>query len=190
MTLKTRISVVLPLLLAVILGWGCSGPSVFLDRTYDFGYVEKVAVIPLENLSQSQTAGRQATLILNTELLASETFSIVEPGETAKVLGEIPVPTGQYNLEQLKEIGKRLGAQALIFGTVSEISSARSGSASIPTVTMDLRMVETETGTTVWAASATKGRPGLWATLFGLAGKSSSETMRDCIRDLLRTLIR
>lgn len=190
MTLKTRISVVLTLLFALILGWGCSGPSVFLDRAFDFGYIEKVAVIPLENLSQSQTAGRQATLILNTELLASETFSIVEPGETAKVLGEVAPRSNQYDLDQVKEIGKRLGAQGLIFGTVSEISSARSGNASVPTVTVDLRMVETETGATVWAASATKGRPGLWASLFGLAGKSSSETMRDCIQDILKTLIK
>jgi len=183
-------SVIVPLLLALMLTWGCSGPSVFLDRTYDFGYIEKVAVIPLENLSPSQTAGRQATLLLNTELLASETFSLVEPGETAKVLGELAARSAQYDLEQVKEIGKRLGAQALIFGTVSEISSARGGNASVPTVTMDLRMVETETGVTVWAASATKGRLGLWATLFGFAGKSNSETMRECIRDLLRTLIK
>jgi hypothetical protein len=50
--------------------------------------------------------------------------------------------------------------------------------------------VETETGVTVWAASATRGRPGLWAALFGLAGKSSGETMRDCIQDILKTLIK
>ena len=190
MTLKIRLAAVLPLLFVLILAWGCSGPSVFLDRTYDFGFVEKVAVIPLENLSQSQTAGRQATLILTTELLASETFGIVEPGETAKILGEIAARSAQYDLEQVKEIGKRLGAQALIFGTVSEISSARSGGASVPTVTVELRMVETETGVTVWAASATRGRLGLWATLFGLAGRSSSEIMRDCVQDLLKTLIK
>ncbi len=190
MTSKYKFSHILPLWAAAILSWGCSSPSVFLDRTYDFSYVEKVAVIPLENLSQSQSAGRQATLILNTELLASETFSLVEPGETAKVLGEIAARLPQYDLEQIKEIGRRLEAQALIIGTVSETGTLRSGGGTVPTVTVDLRMVETETGATVWAASATEGRPGLWATLFGLAGKSNSETLRDCIQNILKTLIK
>jgi curli biogenesis system outer membrane secretion channel CsgG len=190
MKLKCLTMLLMPVLAVGALLTGCSGPAVFLDRSYDFGYIEKVAVIPLENLSQSQVAGRQATLILNTELLASETFSIVEPGETAKVLGEISAPTGQYNVEQIKEIGKRLEAQALIFGTVTETSTVRSGAVTVPTVTMDLRMVETETGATVWAASHTEGRLGIGASLFGVGGKSSSETMHDCIRVILKTLIK
>jgi curli biogenesis system outer membrane secretion channel CsgG len=190
----SRSILAMPLILIALLTpflWGCSGPSVFLDRTYDFGFVERIAVIPFENLSQNQGAGRQATLIAVTELLASEAFAVIEPGETAKVLGEVSTSrTGTLDLEQIKEVGKRLNAQGLVFGTVSETSTLRSGGMTVPTVTVDLRLVETETGSTVWSASNTEGRPGLFASLFGLGGKSSSETMRDCIHEALNTLIK
>jgi curli biogenesis system outer membrane secretion channel CsgG len=169
---------------------GCGGPVVFLDRTYDFYYIETVGVIPFENLSQSQGAGKQATLIFLTELLASETYDLTEPGETAKALSEFNLTrTGTLDITQIKQLGERLGVQALVFGTVSEVNTVRSGGISSSTVTLDLRMVETQTGSTVWAVSHSEGRRGLFASLFGLSGKTTSETMRKCVERILKTLI-
>jgi len=175
--------------LLILMGCG-SAPLVFLNRSYDFNFVERVAVIPFENLSQAQGSGQQATLIFITELLASETYDVVEPGEVSKALGDLNlVRTGTLSTDQIIALGKRLKAQALIFGTVGESTSIRSGSVSTPTISLDLRMVETETGTTVWAASYTYGRPSLLSSLFGTGGKSTSETMRGCVHRILKTLI-
>ena len=55
--------------------------------------------------------------------------------------------------EQIVSLGQALGVQALIMGTVTQSENLRSGSVPIPVVTLDLRMVETETGATVWAAT-------------------------------------
>ncbi len=179
-------------ILVFLLMIGCaSRPLVFLNRAFDFNFIERVAVIPFENISQTQGAGRQATLMFITELLSSETFDVVEPGETAKVLSELNLfSTGTLEIEQIKALGSKLKVQALIFGTVSESTTIRSGSLSIPTITLDLRMVEVETGSTVWSASHSQGRPSLWSSLFGLSGKSKSETMRQCVHKVLKTLIR
>ncbi|MCX6638918.1 MAG: hypothetical protein NTW14_00325 [bacterium] len=170
---------------------GCSGPTVFLDRSYDFNFIGRVAVIPFDNLSNSQGAGKQATLIFITELLATETFAVVEPGETAKALNEINAGKSMsLDLDQMVKLGKRLNVQGLIIGTVSESSSLRSGGVTVPVITMDLRLVETETGSTVWSAGRTVGRPSLVSILFGIGGKSTSETMQACVRSLLKTLIK
>ncbi len=179
----------MPLLSLLIAG--CGGPAVFLDRTYDFDYLERVAIVPFENLAQSQPAGRQATLIFITELLATESFTVIEPGETAKVLTEInPTRTTALSLEQIQEMGKRLNAQGLIFGTVNESSTIRSGGVTVPTVTLDLRLVETETGSTIWAATHTQGHPNLLTSLFGIGAQSTSETMRDCVHHVIKTLVK
>jgi TolB-like protein len=181
--------VVLPLIVLLLLA-GCGGTRAFLDRSFDFGYVEKVAVIPFENLSQSPTSAKQATSIFVTELLVCEAFVVIEPGETAKALSEINAARNpSLDLQQIKDLGKRLGAQALIFGVVNE-SGTRSGAMSVNTVTLDLRMVETETGSTIWSATRTDGRPSLLSSLLGLSPKSSAETMRKCSHKILKTLIK
>jgi TolB-like protein len=192
MVTRTHIGVQLAVLLLVLLFISsCGGSHAFLDHSFNFGYVEKVAVIPFENLSASQMAGKHATTAFLTELLASETFIVIEPGETAKALSEMnALRNPSLDLQQIKDLGKRLGAQALIFGSVSESGSTRSGGISINTVTLDLRMVETETGATVWSATRTDGRPGLMASLFGLSPKSNAETMRECSRNVLKSLIK
>ena len=178
---------------------GCgSAPLVFLNRSFDFNYIESIAVIPFENLSQSQGAGQQATLMFVTEMLSLGSFDIVEMGETSKALTELnqarsggaPAP-GTLDVQQIIQLGKRLKVQGLIFGTVGEIREYfRSGGYSAPTITMDLRMVETETGTTVWAASHTESGSNWLSTLFGVASISTSETMRKCIHNILKTLVK
>jgi curli biogenesis system outer membrane secretion channel CsgG len=189
-----------------VLGWcistlalcGCgSAPLVFLNRSFDFNYIESVAVFPFENLSQSQGAGQQATLMFVTEMLSLGSFDVVEMGETSKALTELnqarsggaPTP-GTLDVQQIIQLGKRLKVQGLIFGTVGESVVLRSGGYSAPTITMDLRMVETETGTTVWAASHTESGSNWLSTLFGVSSKSTSETMRECIHNILKTLIK
>jgi polysaccharide biosynthesis protein PelC len=178
--------------LALVLICGCSGSSTFLDRSFNFSYLERVAVIPFDNLSQqSQTAGKQATLIFMTELLAHEVFTVVEPGETAKVLGEInPGKGSTLDIAQIKEMGKRLNVQALFFGNVTESASMRNGGTSGPVITLDVRLVETDSAATIWAGTRTAGRPGTLALLLGLGSKSNGEIMRDCSRQILGTLIK
>jgi curli biogenesis system outer membrane secretion channel CsgG len=171
---------------------GCgSAPLVFLNRSFDFNYIEKIAVIPFDNLSQSQGAGQQATLMFVTEVLATETFDVVEMGETSKALAEMNLTrTSTLDVEQIIQLGKRLKVQGLVFGTIGESSVIRSGGYSNPSITMDLRLVETETGATVWAATHTQSGANWLSTLFGVTSQSSSETMRKCIHNILKTLVK
>ena len=171
---------------------GCGGmsPTVFIHPEFNFNYVERVAVIPFENLSNDQGAASRATRFFISELLSSESFEVVEPGEIASVLASVTtVRTGELTKEQIKEIGQKLKVQGLFFGTVNESSNSRSGSVQTHTVSMVVRLVDSESGETVWSATNTSGGRGFFARLFGVGEQPSSDVMRRCVKGLLSTLI-
>ena len=60
---------------------------------------------------------------------------------------------------------------------------------SIPVVTLDARMVETETGATVWAATHTEKGGSAGARALGTGGQPLSVTTRRCVQRLLQTMV-
>ena len=52
-----------------------------------------------------------------------------------------------------------------------------------------MRLIETETGVTVWSATNTEDSASFWSSLFGTGQKSSSVVMRNCIDGCLDTLM-
>ena len=94
-------------LLAVVFFVACSGmkPTVFVNKQYNFNFLEKVAVVPFENLSTDQGAGARITHIFLTEMLAAESFDIAEPGEVSKVTQKYIGSGGSaLTRDQIKEI--------------------------------------------------------------------------------------
>ncbi len=171
---------------------GCGGPgkTVFLHPEYNFSFVERVAVVPFENLTNDQGAGARVTRLYITELLATDAFDVVEPGEVDKALGAIgKIRTADLTREQAKQLGQALNVQALFLGSVNESTVRNVGAQAVSYVTMTTRLVETETGITVWSATTTEGGRGFWASLFGTGTPSHSEVMRQCVRKSIGTLV-
>lgn len=180
-------------LLTLLFFLGCSGmgPTVFVNPQYNFSFLEKVAVVPFENFSNDQGAATRATHIFITELLSTETFDVVEPGEVSKAVLKYNTGGGvSMTRDQIVEAGKALGVQGIILGSVNETTGLHGGASPSTDVTIDARMVETETGQTVWSATHTEGGHGFWASLFGTADKSASESTRKCVRRVIKTLIK
>lgn len=180
-------------ILGVMFLVACSGmkPTVFVNKQYNFNFLEKVAVVPFENLSNDQGAGARITHIFLTELLATESFDIAEPGEVSKITQRYVGSGGSaLTRDQIAEIGKTLGVQGIILGSVNVTSGSRAGGSTTAEMTIVARMVETETGQTVWSATNTEGGRGFWASLFGTGNKSEAETSRKCVRRLIRTLVK
>ncbi len=185
--LATPILVVLLMVLA-----GCSGmgSTVFVHRDYNFNFVEKVAVIPFENLSNDQGASARVTHLFITELLAADAFDVVEPGEVSLALSKLSLTrSDMISEDQAKQLGKALGVQGLILGAVNESSGLRSAGNGETVVTLDVRMVETESAQTVWSATHTEGSKGFFSSLFGTSEKSQSEVARKCVRKVIKTLV-
>ncbi len=180
------------LILGLLLLAGCAGvrSTTFAHPDYNFGYIEKVAVIPFENTSKDQGAGVRTTRFFVTELLAAQAFDVVEPGEVARVLGEHGlVRTADLSREQILAIGRELGVQALFLGSVGESATQRAGNTNVNVVTLNARLIETETGEAIWSATHSESGSGFWSTLFGTRQRSRSEVTRSCVSECIGTLI-
>jgi TolB-like protein len=181
------------LLLAVAMALAasaCGGTTRFVNPGFNFSFVHRLAVLPFENLSTDQQVGARATRLFVTEMLASGAVDVVEPGEVKAALGRLAGSSATPTTEQITALGKALNVQALILGNVNESTETRSGTVSVPVITLDIHMVEAETGTTVWAETRTEKGGGFGARFLGTSGEPMSETTRRCVRRLVHDLIR
>jgi TolB-like protein len=175
---------------------GCGGrmkPTKFTNPRFDFSFIERVAVLPFENLSADRQAAWRATRLMSTELLASGTVDVVETGEVQAALAKIQgADYGRISsppTEQIVALGQALRVQGLVMGTVTQSETQRSGQISIPVVTLDVRMVETETGAMIWAATHTEKGGSAGAKVLGTGGEPISKTTRRCVQIILSTLV-
>jgi hypothetical protein len=170
---------------------GCSGnlpPTQFTNPQFDFGFVERVAVLPLEDLAGDRQAGVRATRLLITELLASGAVDVVEPGEVQAVVDRVVRGRSGPSKSEVIELGRQLGVQAVMVGSVAQSEVLRSGVVSVPVVTLDLHLLETETGAAVWAATHTERGSTAAAKWLGTGAEPISATTRKCVQRALRSL--
>ncbi len=176
---------------AVALGACASGtvPTKFINPKFNFSYVERVAVLPFANFSQDIQAGPRATRMMITQLLATGAVDVVEPGEVQAALDKFGARVTTPSSEQIVTLGKELKVQAVVQGSVTQSEVIRSGLVGIPVVSLDVHMIETDTGAAVWAASVTEKGSGWAAKILGVAGEPISETTRRAVRAIVSTLL-
>jgi hypothetical protein len=165
-------------------------PTQFINPNFDFAFVETVAVLPLQNLSNDRAAGVRATRLLITELLSTGAVDVVEPGEVQSALDRIAVRQSTPATEEIVELGRALEVQGVVLGSVTQSESIRSGTVSVPVVTLDVHMLETETGAAVWAVTHTEKGSGLGAKVLGTGAEPISETTRRCVQAIVATLVK
>ena len=178
--------------IALLLVAACSSGSQqtrYLHKNADLGAISKVAVLPFENLTPERSAGDKVQKIFYLELLALDVFQVAEPGEVTKVLRAQGTADALGPVE-FQKIGKELGADGLFVGTVVDFADARTGSTPTPEVTVQLRLVETHTGATVWSTGQTRSGAGVSTRLFGVGGESLTEAARRIVKSELATLLK
>lgn len=166
------------------------GPTKFTNPKIDFSFVERVAVLPFENYSNDTAAAARVSRLMVTELLATGAVDVVEPGEVNAATVKFGTGRSQRpSTEQIVELGRTLGVQAVIAGAVLQSEVLRSGSAGIPAVTVDAQLIETESGAIIWSATHTEKGSVASARLLGNEGEPLSVTTRRCVRRLVETLL-
>jgi TolB-like protein len=189
---------VTPLLLLAPLCLGACGGTMkatqFTNPKFNFSFVQRIAVLPFENESIDRQAGTRATRLAITELLATGAVDVVEPGEVqaalVKIAGAVPGRAVAPSTEQVLALGKALNVQGLLLGSVTQSENLRSGSVPIPVVTIDLHLVETETGATVWATTHSEKGGSLEARVLGTGGEPIAETTRRCVQEAFKALVK
>lgn len=163
--------------------------STFVHPTADFSLIERVAVLPFENLTGDGTAAEKVRQIVIIELLSSGSVQVVDVGEVARGLRASSIGnTAMPSREDTRKLGQELQVQALLGGSVQEYSAGRGAGAST-NVSLVFRLIETDSGEVIWSSSASKTGVGAMARLFGVGGDSPGERARKLIRKALKTLI-
>lgn len=172
---------------------GCAGKRsaevTYRDPKMDFSLVQKVAVLPFENLTTTNTASERVRDVFMTMMQATGSSYVIPAGEVARAVDRTSLarPT-MPTAEDVVNLGKVAGADAVITGVVREYGEVRSGSSTAGVVSVSLQMMEAQTGKVVWSASATRGGVDAADRLFGGGGRPMDQVTADAVRDLLDRL--
>jgi len=123
---------------------------------YPFDSDEKItiAVLPFRNASGVGGAGIKVAESFQLQLLNTQRFYVLERTKLDEVLREQKFTSrGEiFDPAEASKVGKLAGADLVVLGTVSRYNEKWPGEAP-PIVGLNIRIVEVETGSVVWAAS-------------------------------------
>jgi TolB-like protein len=164
------------------------GNVVYIHPLADFSLIQRVGVLPLENISTDPSAGEWVRQVLTNELLAQGLFDVVEPWEMNRaVLEKNLSEVGTLSKEQMRELAGVVEAQALMVGSVLQFNRGRTGNVSSPEVALSLRMIDVETGLVIWSTTYSISGVSLGNKLTGTDGPDLTAATSLLCRDLLST---
>ena len=179
-------------LFLLCISFGCGGkgtPAFYISHDIDFSFIKKVAVLPLDNLTNERFAGDTIRQVVISELLASGLVDVACPGDAIAAIETLKLKPGQpLSADQIKAVGKALKVQAVVLGAVNKFGEVKEGNVSAPEVAITLMMADTGSGTIIWSVTKTRGGAGFMARHFGARSETMSETMLKVIREALQTL--
>ena len=180
-------------LLVVLLLTSCAPvtSSVYRDGNMDFGAIQVVGVMPLQNLTRDNLAGDRVRDVFINRLLSTGAFYILPVGEVARGAArvELQAPSAP-TAEEVIKLGGLLKTQAVITGVVQEYGEVRSGSSSANVVSISVQMLECQSGKIVWTATSTKGGITVWHRLFGGGGRPMNDVTQDAVNDVIGKLFK
>lgn len=190
---RTRSACCLPtatcLMLIVFLSCCPKLPRIYVRPGSGLSDLKKIAVLPLDNLSGEEAAGEQMTEIFVMELMRAGRFDVAEPGRVKKAMKERRIRTTRdMDLEAAKWLGENLDLNLILVGSVLEFRVQEYQNKRVPVVTVILRLVQANTGTTLWATYASRKGDDR-ETLFGWGRITSlSQLAKEVASEMVSTL--
>ncbi len=114
------------------------------DKVY-----RKVAVMPFR--APVELVGASVADMVATEILKTYKYELIERSQMEQVLREQSLGLkGVTDSALAMKVGRILGVEGVIIGTVPEYGMRAVGSLELPAVGINIRMIDTETGSVVW----------------------------------------
>ena len=167
---------------------GCSSPKYYVKPKTDIEKIKKVAVLPFENFTSDENAGEKVRRLVITELLLNG-IDVVEPGEVTKSLGELQVKSlRSIKVSDIQSIGKTLGVDAVMSGSVEALGTGKGVSVAYPEVSIQLMLLDVSSGGIIWSVQHTVGGASFWTRHFGSEGITLSEAARKAVKEAVSTM--
>ena len=180
---------------------GC-GPHVYIHPSPGLDLINKMAVMPFDNLTKDDKAAEKVRNGFVIETLRTGSFNVIDTGETDRLLQaaglsyNVPDTGVSATIEEeaaastplSKRIGDALGVQAIIVGSVEAYSAERVGDQVRPEVSISARLIDAETGIIIWGSTHTR-RGGAGFPIFGWGKTTSLSVMsQKVIQDMVNSL--
>jgi len=169
---------------------GCTGVPKLIVRqhTADVSGIERIAVLPFENLTNNRYAAERVRRVVIAEFL-SRGLDVLEPGEVTRVLKEKNIFTLTYiSTEQLQEIAEELEVEGIILGSVGAYGISKGINVFYPEVAVHLMWFDPSEGKVVWSVWGTEGGPDFWTRHFGAEPPTIHETLQKVVKEMVDTL--
>lgn len=170
------------------------------------GPKRRIGVVDFENKTAygQNRLGSAATDVLITELAKSGKFVVVERDKLNKIMDEQKLQaSGAIDPKTVVKIGKILGLNAIVLGVVSQFGEKNEGTdylitqskRQIAETTIDVRVVDTETGQVVYADSGKGIAKSSKRNVLGMGGRGgydeslAGETLRAAIVQFTDNLV-
>ena len=174
--------------LFLLAGCGLRPPMVMKQAPLpDGGKVCRVAVLPFANQSGYPLGDTLFYRIFVAELLENGNYLVSQEGDVRKIYRQMRVVVGRTpDIEQVRALAGRLGAELVISGSVLEMrDKAKYGRTLEPSIAVVVRILDGESGRTLWTTFVRReGKDyrkalhfGVIHTVSALAKKVSSEIL-------------
>ncbi|MFA6092800.1 MAG: GNA1162 family protein [Elusimicrobiota bacterium] len=141
-------------------------PSVIVKRWPESGRRLRVAVLPFRPDPAAANSGALATEAFSSSILSVDAYDVLERGAMDNLLKEQQLgQTGLLDESKAVEIGKLLGADAVVLGAVTEFRERNYLLFPPSSVALSARMVDVKTGLVEWSATHRVGGNERWLIL-------------------------
>jgi TolB-like protein len=176
------------LLVGLIFFYGCAQQQHFIRQETDIESIRSIAVLPFENFTKDGFADEKMRRIVITELLLRG-IDIIEPGEVTKLLDELNLQSlHSIKTKEIQKVGEILGVDAVMSGYVESFGISKGINVTYPEVTINLMLLETNSGNIIWSVRHSTGGASFWTRHFGAEGIPLSEAARKTGKEAIDTL--
>ena len=175
---RTQIIYFLLIILAFITAAGCTTtkPHVYIHPNPGLDRIKNIAVMPFENLTKDRKAGEKVRTKFVFGLLMTGAFNVMDISEVDGKLQKAGIQYGTIqsavsarragerkdtSVQISKRIGDALNVKAIFVGSVETYNMERVAGQIIPEVSISARLIDSETGITIWASTHTRRGEGI-----------------------------
>lgn len=166
----------------------CAAAPVYVNEEADFGFYQRVGVVPFSSLTGDRSASDRVTSSFLTELLMQDAVEVAPAGDFYKAVREtikgdrINLPE-EVTAAEATALGQAAGVQGIFVGAVRDYGMSRVGSDEFPLVGVIVRFVDCGSGRVVWSYETTRrGGPKFPIFSFGethTLGEMTTKVCRD-----------
>ncbi len=181
------------LLLAVILLLaGCAGQEearYFRDDKVELELLQKVAVLPFVNNTQTKLVENRFSNIVTTEILSRGIFDVAAQGDVLAFLREeVRGDPTAVDAQVARKLGRALKVDAYLTGAVEIYDMERNGTYEYPVIAVTMQLIDIKSGRIIWQAGGGDTGYDSWSRVFGLASDDFNRVSFRLARKLLDTM--